>query len=169
MGDARVRLVEASPGAYDLLVIDAFSSDAIPVHLLTREAFALYGTKLAPDGVLTVHVSNRFLDLEPVVWAIAREAGWATAVRRDATAGGPDRSPSVWIALARDPAHLQPLTRDPRWGELRRDAGVAPWTDDFSNLIRVFRWNGSATGSEPAANDDAAPQAASVRSASGRS
>ena len=82
VGDGRLRLEEAPDAAYDLIVLDAFSSDAVPVHLLTQEAFDLYASKLSPGGAIMVHVSNRYLDLEPVVAASADHLGWTTSVRQ---------------------------------------------------------------------------------------
>ncbi len=143
LGDARLTLRTPPDGAYDALVLDAFSSDAIPMHLLTREAFALYHRLLAPHGVLAVHISNRHLDLEPVVAALAADAGLAARVRRDhdfsqAERDGSGRSPSVWVIVGRSPADFGALATDPRWAAVTPQ-GV-PWTDDFSNVLRVLKW-----------------------------
>ena len=85
VGDARLRLRDAPDGGYGLIVLDAFSSDAIPMHLLTREALRLYRDKLADGGLIAFHISNRYLDLAPVLGALARDAGLVDRVRRDAT------------------------------------------------------------------------------------
>jgi len=143
VGDARLRLAEAPPAAYDLLVVDAFSSDTIPAHLLTREAFALYLEKLRPNGLLVVHISNRYLDLAPVLSSLARDAHLAGYVRSDGSQS-PDSaldaawSPSIWTAMTREGSPATILERDPRWTPFA-PGDRAPWTDDFSDLVRAFR------------------------------
>lgn len=145
LGDARLRLAEARSHGYDLIVLDAFSGDAIPVHLLTRQALRLYLDKLAPHGVVAFHTSNLYLDLEPALEALARDAGlmglaWDDQEKdfpREQRAEGKD--PSSWVILARRRSDLGRLGTDARWQPLRRWPGVAVWTDDFSNLLSVFR------------------------------
>jgi SAM-dependent methyltransferase len=143
LGDARLSLGREPDQGFDLLVLDAYSADSVPVHLATREALALYLRKLAPGGVLAFHISNWHLDLEPVFANLARDAGIPCLVRDD-TAVAPElqargKSPSVWVAMARTPADLALLANDSRWQPARTSAG-APWTDDFSSLLSVFRW-----------------------------
>jgi spermidine synthase len=102
LGDARLSLEREAPQSYDLIAVDAFSSDSIPVHLLTREAFAQYRRHLAPGGVVAVHISNRYLDLEPVLLAEAREGGWQLReVTNDAVPTGGVFS-SDWVLMIRD-------------------------------------------------------------------
>ena len=141
IGDARLSLAGEPAARMDLLAVDAFSSDAIPMHLMTQEAFATYGRALAPDGVLLVHISNRFLDLAPMVAAQARDGGWRGALRDDP--GQPERglSPSIWIALSRDPQALEQLVaRQPQaWSALPAPAAEA-WTDDRSSLLPLIRF-----------------------------
>lgn len=145
LGDARLRLRDAPPHGYGLIVLDAFSSDAIPVHLLTREALRLDREKLAADGILALHISNRYIDLEPVLGALAEDAGLVCRVRRDlelspaeARAG---KQRSIWAVMAARPADFGPLADDPRWQPARRQAGLAVWRDDFSDLARhVVLW-----------------------------
>ena len=142
-GDARLTLARAADGAYDLMVIDAFTSDAIPIYLLTREALALYLAKLADDGILMFHISNRNLDLAPVLAALAHDAGIA-GLRQ--TAETPDggrhdyRFDSTWVAMARRPERLADLAADGRWTALAPEPGRRPWTDDYSNLWSVLKW-----------------------------
>ncbi|HEX8147801.1 MAG TPA: fused MFS/spermidine synthase [Pyrinomonadaceae bacterium] len=142
LGDARLRLREAAQGAYDLIVLDAFSSDAVPAHLMTREALALYLSKLAPGGVVAFHVSNRSLKLERVAGGIAREAGLASRIfddRRQGSDAGLDAS--TWVAVARTASDLGPLASDTNWPEF--DPAVyrlEVWRDDFSDILSVFRW-----------------------------
>ena len=137
-GDARLTL-EASADRYDLIVLDAFSSDTIPVHLLTREAVAGYLSKLSPHGVLLLHISNRHLDLTPVVAKVAQSLGLAAFVREDRSAG------DLLTTLKAD-ARLVVLTRDAadagsvagNWMPLRPDQSSALWTDDYSNILGVM-------------------------------
>jgi hypothetical protein len=108
----------------------------VPVHLLTREAVALYRRKLAADGLLAMHVSNRFLDLEPVVGALARDGGLACLARQEprrTPVRVPGKLPSHWTVLAERPATLARLAADPRWHRCSTDGSV--WTDDFSNIV----------------------------------
>lgn len=139
-GDARLRLREAAEGRYDLLIMDAFSSDSIPLHLLTREAMQLYLSKLAPEGMLAINISNRYLELSPVVAALAEEAGlsgyhWEDPFE-EKDAG---KEPSHWAVLARTPSVLERFKKDERWKPLAERRGQRPWTDDFSNVLSVFR------------------------------
>ena len=143
-GDARLTLAREPAGKYSLLVLDAFSSDAIPVHLLTREAFKLYQRVLADDGVLLVHVSNRRLDLEPVVADLARDAGLDALLNNHNVPDSiQDRSynyGSDWVALARRREDLGALVSDSSWTDLTALRRQRPWTDDYSNLFSVIRW-----------------------------
>ena len=146
VGDARLTLAGDAPSSADVLVIDAFSSDSVPMHLLTREAFRLYRRKLAPGGLLMVHISNRYLDLVPVV-AGATEDGWIGASRlylpdeaeRRDNAGG-----SLWIALTDNPATLAKLQRaagPDQWQPLVARPGFRPWTDDQSSILPLIKWS----------------------------
>jgi hypothetical protein len=141
-GDARLRLREAPAQAYDLIVLDAFGSDSIPVHLVTREAFALYLEKLAPGGLIAVHASHRLLDLRPTLAAAAADGGLTARIREDALgrvlARGQDSS--RWIVMARHERDLGPIALDPRWLELPPAGDTRPWTDDFSNLLGALDW-----------------------------
>jgi SAM-dependent methyltransferase len=141
IGDGRLSLLEAPDHYFDLLVLDAFTSDAIPVHLLTREALRIYLAKLAPHGVLAVHLSNRYLRLDPVLGNLVADARLVAAVRRavptpEEAAGA--KAPSVWAVVVRNRADLGKLAEDVRWQELSQDPAVGLWTDDYSNIFRVF-------------------------------
>jgi hypothetical protein len=139
LGDARLSIRYAPEEAYQLLVLDAFSSDSIPTHLLTREALRLYLDKLAAGGVIAFHVSSNFIDLTPVLGALARDAGLACLVRRDLIlsredlAGG--KSPSVWGVMARQASELGVLVDDSRWAPPPVRDREPVWTDDFSNIV----------------------------------
>ena len=137
MGDARLTLA-ASPRRYDLIILDAFSSDVIPVHLLTREAVAGYLAHLAPNGVLVLHISNRHMELARVVAAVGATEGLVTFVKEDRR---PDARPADYkaaaevAALARRPADLGNLPSQAGWRRIDPDPRVAPWTDDYSNVF----------------------------------
>jgi hypothetical protein len=144
LGDGRLSLAQAPDHYYDLIFIDAFSSDAIPTHLLTLEALSVYRSKLSERGVLILHLSNRYLDLEPVVGRLIEAAGIAGLIRantartRELLESGGD--PSIWAAVASRASLLGALRDDKRWRPLRVREKVALWTDDFSNIFSVFRW-----------------------------
>jgi hypothetical protein len=139
---ARRSLAAEASAAYELIVLDAFSSDAIPVHLITREAFLLYRSRLAPGGALLAHFSNRDLELEPVLGRVAKELGLAARVRHDPvprfTDGG--KLSSEWIAMAQDEAALGRLAVDGRWYQPSVPAGSPLWTDDHANPLGVLRY-----------------------------
>jgi spermidine synthase len=143
LGDARLSLANAPVGSYDILVVDAFTSDAIPTHLITREALQLYLDRLEPSGIVAFHISNRYLDLEPVVAGIAGSVGASALVGSDtylsAEERGPFRNLSKWVAVSRSPAIIDRLRSVRGWHELEPSRG-APWTDDFTNVLSVFRW-----------------------------
>jgi spermidine synthase len=140
MGDARLTLAREPEGGLDYLLIDAFSSDAIPMHLLTREAIALYMSRLSPQGVLTLHISNRHLELESVVAALARETGLVARIRMD-RAVPPNAADELFTALvvtlARSEAPLQALGEPEKWRPLK-DRGNTAWSDDYSNIISAL-------------------------------
>jgi spermidine synthase len=142
VGDGRLRIAEARPAAYDLIVLDAFSSDAVPAHLLTREAVELYLRKLAPGGVLAFHVTNNHLSLEPVVGGIAGAlhlAGVAQDQRVSEAAREAGANRSSWAVLARSDDALAGL--DGRWHRLDASSGQPVWTDEFSNILDVVDWS----------------------------
>ena len=154
LGDARLRLREAPDRGYGLIVMDAFSGDAVPVHLLTREALRLYRAKLAPGGIIAVQITNNSLDFAPVLGALAADAGMACRVRTewDVTPEAALRGkyPSRWAVLVAQARDLGPLATDPRWVAPAVPPGRAAWRDDFSNLVENFwiwqRRRGSGPG-----------------------
>jgi spermidine synthase len=142
IGDARLNLAVEPTASLDLLTLDAFSSDAVPMHLMTREAFNTYGRVLAPHGVLMVHISNKFLDLEPVVSAAAKAGGWHSAklVYFPGADVAPPRAVSFWVAMSRDPAVLAALkARDASWQPLTRYRDFTPWSDDYSTILPLVK------------------------------
>jgi hypothetical protein len=145
---------------YHVIVVDAFSSDAIPTHLITRQAIQMYFTKLAPGGILCVHTSNRHVDLVPVVADVAdslklvcRLGHWPPEDKGQKQRAAPpfDENTadhargyysSEWVMVARNDADLAFLDAPQYagcWSRARR-LGLPPWTDDYSNLLSVFRW-----------------------------
>lgn len=143
LGDARLSLASVPDHQYDLLILDAYSSDAIPLHLLSREALKLYTDKLAPDGLLAFNISNRHLDIEPVLGNLARDAGLICLVQtddlQDETELQRGSLPSQWAVMARRTEDLGALANDPRWQPAREQPDASVWTDDFASLISVFR------------------------------
>jgi len=141
IGDGRKLLEKEPDDKYDVLFMDAYNSDSVPTHLLTKEAMELYLSKVADDGVLVFHVSNRYLDIEGVVGSLAEEMGLVS--RSQIHVPKPElREKLVWTAaytvVAREPADLRSLYDDSRWRETKR-AGIV-WTDNYSNIPSVFDW-----------------------------
>jgi spermidine synthase len=141
LGDARLQLEREAPQQFDVLVIDAFSSDSIPAHLLTREAMQVYLRHVKPDGVVALHVTNRFLDLPPVVRRIADELGLAAVMVSDEPSehGDSFMSSSDWILVSRTGKVFerealrkvaQPVEQRPNW---------RLWTDNFNNLFQILK------------------------------
>lgn len=158
MGDGRIKIAEEPDQSYDLLIMDAFSSDSIPVHLLTAEALDVYRRKLKPGGVMLFHVSNRYMELGSVVAAIAQSRGEVARLnRRDAApasrpaepgvarvwpAAPQDRAIEPWIVLvAKNEKDFGAIATDARWYSLKDDELSAPWTDDYSNVLgAIYRF-----------------------------
>jgi hypothetical protein len=144
-GDARIQLEEeltdGDQQQFDLLVMDAFSSDSVPVHLLTRQAFEVYLQHLAPQGMIAVNVTNRYLELAPVVWLAAEQFGLHIArFTTEAPSGNQAAFFSEWILLAPDAAILQ-APEISETADLMEDftTPIILWTDDYSNLFQILR------------------------------
>lgn len=149
LGDARLTLADVPQGKFDILALDAFSSDSIPLHLMTKEAFATYRRALKPDGLLLVHISNRYIDLNPVVAAEAKANGWHAALRHDSPTQvlvAEGSRPSQWIALSPDAAKLAQLTgkidakkdryyNPSQWIMLKKPGKTRAWTDDYASVL----------------------------------
>lgn len=142
LGDARFSLASARSGQYSLILLDAYSSDAMPVHLITREALQLYVDKLAPGGLLAFNISNRYFDLKPVLSNLAEDAGLAYRSRDDLDVTEAERQQgkigSQWVVLARSPDDLGRLLDDPRWLPPRPRADIPVWTDDFNSMLSAL-------------------------------
>jgi hypothetical protein len=141
-GDARITLGRAPDGSYDLIAVDAFSSDAIPVHLITRQAVQLYFCKLAENGVVAFHITNWYLDLVPVLGNIASDLKLNAMIRRDGNITKDDLGKyiSVWVLMARDKASFGALADDSRWLPVPAQPRLRTWTDDYSDVLSVIRW-----------------------------
>jgi len=134
IGDARLKIGEAPDRHYGLIVLDAFSSDAIPVHLLTREAVKLYMSKLEDKGILAMHISSKYLDLEPVIKKLAEDAGLTVRISQ-----GQASFPARWVALARNESDLGNIMQDTKWTHIFGKSSSAVWTDDYSNILSIIK------------------------------
>jgi len=139
LGDARLSLEREPAQGFDLLAVDAFSSDSIPMHLITREALALYLRHVKPDGIVAFHLSNRFLNLVPVVARLAKENGVHAVLVSD-SGKDDDNTTSDWLLLSRDPKALAaPQIEDASPEAPEEQAGWRTWTDDYSNLVQILK------------------------------
>ncbi|MFM5894936.1 MAG: spermidine synthase [Novosphingobium sp.] len=143
LGDARLKLAEAPRGTFDLLAIDAFSSDSVPMHLFTHEAFGVYLDALSEHGVMMVHISNNFIDLEPALAAELKARGLSAALRDDNPPGETDYWATSWVAVSRDPAQIariKALDPDAPWRELGKPA-PSVWRDDYAAFLPYVTWH----------------------------
>ena len=143
LGDGRLTLTKVPDHSYDLIVVDAFGGDAIPVHLLTREAIELYLAKLRPDGALLFNISNKYVDIGSVLAGEAGALGLASYVRADFDVTPEEAAlgkvQSAWLVMSRDDATLSGLPNMPGWQSQTASAQSPVWTDDFSDLLAVMR------------------------------
>jgi len=141
LGDARLKLQNAPDHHYGLIVLDAFNSDAIPIHLLTEEAISLYLSKLATGGMIAFHISNRSLRLDSVLADLARRNN-SLSLRIVDGEHNPvtGKDPSEWLVMARNSPAFDTLAQKPNWRLLEGRSESVAWTDDFSNILSVFRW-----------------------------
>jgi len=137
VGDGRLRLQQEPEASFDLLILDAFSSGAIPVHLLTVEALQEYARVLRPAGILLIHISNKLLDLEPVASSVGRAAGYEIFAQVNDSLPGSDADSAVWLALTRSRAATQLLQQSAFW-QPSPVTPVRPWTDQYSNIVAAL-------------------------------
>jgi hypothetical protein len=138
IGDARLTLADAPDGSYDVIIVDAFSSDAIPIHLMTREAMALYASKIAPNGIIVMHLSNRHLELASVVAGVAQQNGLVARLNDDETEIVDDdkyRYASTVMAIAHKDEDFGALTKSTHWAKQTANPDQRVWTDDYSNVV----------------------------------
>lgn len=144
LGDARLTIARAADASYDLIAMDAFSSDAVPVHLISREAIATYLSKLLPGGLLLFNVSNLYIDFEPVLSRLADDAGLVGVIRRDRQVSQQEyaagKQPSAFIVLARSRDDLGSLASQAHWRPLDPAPRHRVWTDDYSDILSVVKW-----------------------------
>lgn len=140
IGDARLTLAKAPESSFDLLLLDAFSSDVVPAHLLTREAMALYLSRMKAGGIIVFHVSNRFMDLKDTLARVVEAEGAVMrfqvfrTTKEEAERGVTSSDVAI---IARNPAALAAFDADPRWASVAATQG-APWTDDYSNVLEAI-------------------------------
>jgi spermidine synthase len=140
IGDGRLSIERAGDGGFDLLMLDAFNSDSIPAHLVSREAVQMYLTKLKPDGLLMFHVSNRYMDVEGLISAIVTDASLKALVRHDFELQTELKARSQYVVAARNAEALGALEHDENWSGVTRPAAIRPWTDDYSNMLEILRF-----------------------------
>jgi spermidine synthase len=143
LGDGRLSLLQAPPQKFGLIILDAFSSDAIPVHLLTSEALSLYLTRLSAGGAIAFHVSNRHLSLGPMLNRLAAVHGLVAVEQVQSVSHSEEeagKSPSDWVIMARSEADLGSLAADPQWHTPSVSSQTPFWTDDFSNILSVMHF-----------------------------
>ncbi|HEX5806137.1 MAG TPA: fused MFS/spermidine synthase [Macromonas sp.] len=138
LGDARLSMEKEAPQGYDVLAVDAFSGDSVPVHLLTVEAMGVYLRHTRPDGIIAFHVTNRFLNLPPVVASIAKAHGLQVAYIRDEN-DNPLLRNTDWVLVARDTQALSRAEIPGRSKPISLIPGLTPWTDDFNNLFAILK------------------------------
>jgi len=142
LGDAYLRLQEAPEGSFDLLVLDAFSSDSIPVHLMTREAVTLYRSRLKPGGLMAFHISNRYLNLRPILAKLAEDAGFVARAWRDAPTDEQKKlgkTESEWLIMAAREEDFGTLVQaNSRWERIEARPDTPLWTNNFSNLLSAL-------------------------------
>jgi len=141
LGDARLTFAKAPPEYYNLLILDAFSSDAIPVHLITKEAMELYLKKLNQKGLILVHISNKYVNLAPMLGKMAQDMGLIGRICEDDEEIGSEKYSSTWVLLARQLKDLGSLARSKSWEPIKIKQGIEAWSDDFSNLLALFKWH----------------------------
>ena len=138
IGDARLTLADAPDNSYDIIIVDAFSSDAIPIHLMTREAMALYARKIGPNGMVVMHLSNRHLELASVIAGVAQANGLVSRLDDDETDDTDDDAylfESTVVAVAHKDEDFGALAKSKHWVKQSADPGQRVWTDDYSNVV----------------------------------
>jgi SAM-dependent methyltransferase len=141
IGDGRLSIEKANAGDFDMLMLDAFNSDSIPAHLVSREAIRMYLTKLKPNGLLLFHVSNRYMDVESLISAVVTDAHLEALARHDDEQQTELKARSHFIAAGKSPEALGWLEGDPNWMKVQKPTAIAPWTDDYSNMLAILRWH----------------------------
>ena len=143
VGDGRLEIAKAPDQSYDLILLDVFSSDNIPPHIITKEAFEIYLRKLKPGGFIAAHLSSRYLDLPPVAGASARDNGLTGLTRFSPQGKEKDTgllyAGTIMTAFARTKDELEPFRKIPGWKDIAIPEGVRTWTDSYTNILAAFR------------------------------
>lgn len=140
IGDGRLSIEQSRDGEFDLLMLDAFNSDSIPAHLVSREALQMYLKKLKPDGLLMFHVSNRFMNVEGLISAAVSDASLEGRVRHDEFQEVPLKARSHFVLAAKNPEAFGAIYHNEEWQKVAQPDGIDPWTDDYSNMLEILRW-----------------------------
>jgi len=144
IGDGRQGLLKAPSDQYDLIIFDAFSSDAIPIHMLTREAFGLYLSRLRPHGIIAFHISTRSVDLMPILRALSKDQNLSYVMEIEPPVTPEEdaehKGVSTWAFIARRPFDLAPLKQTPDYHSVPDGPACSVWTDEYSNMIEVIRF-----------------------------
>ena len=140
IGDGRLSIEKTNQAEFDLLMLDAFNSDSIPAHLVSREAVRMYLTKLKPNGFLMFHVSNRYMDVEGLISAVVTDASLEARVRHDEADPAQLKAGSHYIVAGRTGEALGWLEEDPNWLKVTKPEKIHPWSDDYSNMLEILKW-----------------------------
>ncbi|HEY2379640.1 MAG TPA: fused MFS/spermidine synthase [Terriglobia bacterium] len=140
IGDGRLSLDKQPDGEFDVIMLDAFNSDSIPAHLVSREAVRMYMRKLKPNGLILFHVSNRYMDVEALASAVTLDAGLQGLVRYDDDEIPEGKASSDYVVAARHAEDFGPLQDDMNWSAVEKTDGVQVWTDDYSNMLAIVKW-----------------------------
>ena len=140
LGDGRLSIEKTPDETFDLLMLDAFNSDSIPAHLVSREAIQMYLSKLKQNGLLMFHVSNRYMDVEGLISAAVTDASLEALVRYDDERQNSLKARSHYIVAARNAEALGMLDQDENWLRVEKPQRIHPWTDDYSNMLEIIRW-----------------------------
>jgi SAM-dependent methyltransferase len=140
MGDGRLSIEKMPDREFDVLMLDAFDSDSIPAHLVSREAVQMYLNKLKPNGMLLFHVSNRYMDVEGLVSALIADAKLEGLVRYDDDEEPTGKTSSDYVIAARRPEDLGALEHNENWSHIEKPSDIQPWTDDYSNMLKIVRF-----------------------------
>jgi hypothetical protein len=140
IGDGRLSIERTPDEEFDVLLLDAFNSDSIPAHLVSREAVDMYLKKLKPNGLILFHVSNRYMDVESLVSAVSVDAGLQGLVRYDDDETETGKTSSDYVVAARHKEDFGELNDNQNWTVMVKTDGIQAWTDDYSNMMTIIKW-----------------------------
>ena len=140
IADGRLAIAGSRDGEFDLIMLDAFSSNSIPAHLVSREALQIYQTKLKPNGLILFHVSNLYLDVGKLVASVVRDAGLLGLYRSDRDEVMEGKSGSDYVLAARNPEDFGDIVTRYHWVAADPGTDIRPWTDDYSNMLPLLKW-----------------------------